>query len=160
MGMTCMMCRVGAQDFQSVEKARLAQRVLYGAEGAVDLDKSWDGLLWLISEERRKRKHMLPDPELLETQALMPVEHLDGASRRVGYATPDRVTEISKALDKIDPETLRAHYQPRAMRKASVYPNIWDEPDSFDYLADYFATLRNTYRKAAAAGDYVLVAIG
>ena len=72
-----------------------------------------------------------------------------------------RVARIADALGKLDGAALRARYDARAMSAAAVYPEIWDgdEPDALDYLVGHFETLRETYREAAAAGDYVLVAI-
>lgn len=157
MGVTCVICRVSAKEFKTAKADRLAERTRYGAKGAVDLDKSWDGILWLISEERREREFMLVDASLPETQALMPTERLDGTD--VAYATPKAVLAITTALDAFDEETLREHFKPKAMKSADVYPNIWDQPESFDYLASSFEQLRDMYRKAAEAGDYVLVKI-
>jgi len=161
MGVTCTICRVSAGDFEALGEDELAARLRYGAPGAEDLDKAWDGILWLISEERRERELMLPDPDLPETQSLMPNDSFDAGGAQISYATPARVARIADALGKLDGAALRARYDARAMSAAAVYPEIWDgdEPDALDYLVGHFETLRETYREAAAAGDYVLVAI-
>jgi Domain of unknown function (DUF1877) len=161
MGVTCTICRVSSSDFEALGEDELAARLRYGAPGAQDLDKAWDGILWLISEERRERAFMLPDPDLPETQSLMPNDYFDGGEAQIAYATPSRVTKIAAALGKLDEAALRSRYDGRAMTEAAVYPEIWDrgEPDALDYLVGHFETLRETYRAAAAAGDYVLVAI-
>jgi hypothetical protein len=159
MGVTCKICRVSAADFDSLGEDELADRLRYGAPGVEDLDKAWDGILWLISEERRERPYMLPDPSEPETQSLLPTDRLDGES--IAYATPDRVARIAEALGKLDGAALRARYDGDAMTAAGVYPEIWDggEPDALDYLVAHFETLQAMYREAAAAGDYVLVNI-
>jgi hypothetical protein len=162
MGVTCTICRVPANEFDALAEDELAARLRYGSPGAMDLDKAWDGILWLISEERREREHMLPDPDLPETQSLMPNDYFDAGEAQIAYATPSRVTKIAAALGKLDDAALRSRYDGRAMAAAAVYPEIWDrgEPDALDYLVGHFETLRDTYRAAAAAGDYVLVHIG
>jgi len=160
MGVTCTICRVSAADFNANDKRTLCDRLRYNAPGAEDLDKAWDGILWLISEERREREYMLPDPDLPETQSLLPTRSFEVGGERIAYATPERVEKIAEALGKLDEAALRARFDGDAMQEAAVYPEIWEgEPDALDYLVAHFETLRDTYRAAAKAGDYVLVKI-
>jgi len=160
MGVTCTICRVSADDFKALDKDALVERLRYGAKDAEDLDKAWDGILWLISEERRDRE-FIEDTDLPETQALMPTDSFKAGGEQIAYAPPSLVKKIAAALGKLDDQALRARYDGRAMIADAVYPEIWNggEPDALDYLLAHFKTLRDTYTAAARAGDYVLVQI-
>ncbi len=136
----------------------LGRALAFDAPGVLDLDKSWDGVLWLVSEERRERPYMMPDPSLPVTQALVP-PGLVRDDMRFRYARPDRVRLIDAALGALDPASLDAHFDPEAMERARVYPSIWrDDPDgSLAYLRANVLALRDLYADAARRGAYVFV---
>ena len=122
----------------------------------VDIGHAWDGILWLVSEERRDR---WPAAALPETQSLVPPGSSALGGARVRWARPSLVPVIAAALDAIDDASLRAHFDPAAMRAHDVQPDVWDEAPSLEHLVSSFERLRKLYRQAAKAGDGVLVVI-
>ncbi len=55
--------RLDAASVESLDLQALEAVLAYGKPHVVDLDKAWDGIAWLISEERRDQPYMLPkDP--------------------------------------------------------------------------------------------------
>jgi hypothetical protein len=64
---------------------------------------------------------------------------------------------VADALARIDPETLRAWFDPGAMMAADACPNIRDrrpeEDDTLGYLIGHYEQLRPFIRDAAAAGE-------
>lgn len=155
MGMTMKVRRIAANECESLDSDGIRELLRYGAEGVVDLDKAWDGISWLISEERRERPYMLSDPSDPETQAVYGIDpEGDGMQFRT---PPERVADIADALRPLDDMALREHFDPARMTEADVYPQIWDEgEEALAYLLANFAQLRALYLTAAAAGDAII----
>jgi len=155
MGMTMKIRRITADECESLSSDEVRELLRYGAAGVIDLDKAWDGIAWLISEERRERSYMLPDPSEPETQAVYGIDpEGDGLQFRT---PPERVVEIAEALSPLDDAAARTHFDPARMNDAEVYPPIWDEgEEALAYLLANFAQLRALYLAAAAAGDAVI----
>ncbi|WP_049788377.1 DUF1877 family protein [Isoptericola variabilis] len=67
---------------------------------------------------------------------------------------------VADALAGTTVDGLRTRFDPAALARAEIYPEIWDESDVFEaYLAPAFERLRSLYAHAAARGDWVLQAI-
>ncbi len=155
MGMTMKARRMPAAQIQTATTDELHEWLRWGLPGRVDLDKAWDGIAWLISEERRERPYMLPDPSLPETQAIYGVD--PEGTGLLFRNLPARVQRIAAALRPIEEEDLRRRFAPAKMLAAEVYPRIWDEGEEvLDYLVSNFRKLRALYLDAAAGRDGVV----
>jgi hypothetical protein len=154
MGMTMKLRTITAAQYETATSDELRDLLRYGQPGVVDLDKAWDGIAWLISEERRERPEMLPDPSELETRAIYGIDPED---RVLLFRTsPDDVKEIAAAIGALDDAALRKNFTPAQMSDADVYPSIWDEGDeALEYLLGNFHSLRRVYTAAASKGDAV-----
>ena len=114
-----------------------------------DLDKAWHGIHYLLTGTAWEGQH--------------PLNFLVSGGAEIGdvdlgYGTArafmsDAVSEINKALSKIDEETLKARFNPHEMTRLQIYPDIWDrdsdEDDTFGYCAEYFEVLKNFVARAA-----------
>ena len=160
MGVTCTMCRISPAELARASEDDVAAKLRYGADGCLDLDKAWDGIAWLISDERRRERMAMLDPQTIETKALFPVETIEAVGGKIGYVDPKLVAKIAAVLAPIDEATLRKRFDAKAMRASDVYPEIWDDgDDALEYVLGHFEDMRELYRAAAAAGDCVLVRI-
>lgn len=159
MGMTMKARRIPAATLQTATTDELHEWLGWGLPGRIDLDKAWDGIAWLISEERRERPYMLPDPSLPETQAIYGTDR-QGEGLLFRYS-PAQVVRIAEALRPLREEDLRRRFAPAEMLAAEVYPRIWDEGEEvLDYLLTNYRKLRALYLDAAAAKDGVVSLIG
>lgn len=155
MGMTMKLRSISAAQYESASSDELRDLLRYGQPGVVDLDKAWDGIAWLISEERRERPEMLPDPSEPETRAIYGIDPEDGVL--LFRTSPDDVKEIAAAIGALDDAALRKNFTPDEMTAADVYPSIWDEGDeALEYLIGNFHTLRGVLSAAAKRGDAVV----
>jgi len=158
MGLTMKVRRANAALLEEATSDELREMLRYGAEGVLDLDKAWDGIAWCISEERRERAYMLPDPSDPETQAVYGVDGEDG--ELLFRHTPELVADIAAAIEPLAEADLRKNFEPEKMLAAEVYPGIWDEGDeAFKYILENFRQLRALYVEAAKAGDGVAFCI-
>ena len=159
--MTMRLRRLDASSIDSLDLEALEELLRYGAPNVVDLDKAWDGIAWLISEERRDKPYMLPDPSLPSTQAIYGVDPEKGAGGIVFRNPPARVKRIAAALESLDEAQLRPFVQPARMLAEKVYPPLWNEGDHvFGFLLGHFEAHREVYRQAAKAGDGVVTTVG
>ncbi len=116
----------------------------------LDLDKSWHGIHFLLTETA------------WEGEA--PLNFVVGggteiAGQDVGYGPArafrsDEVRIISQALERVSTEELCARFDPDAMRAAEVYPDIWESPSVDDgpllFLTQHLEDLRGALRTLVA----------
>ncbi len=140
------------------EPAAAFQKTRFGREGVASLEKSWDGILWVLSADRRNGE--MVDPSELVAEALLGHEQFAPGAESTGVP-PGRAAEVAAALDALSESDLRANFTPDAMMEADVYPSIWDDgEEAFLYIWENFEDLRRVFREAAASGGGVLIRIG
>lgn len=119
---------------------------------AVDLDKAWHGIHWLLTG----------DPWTTEGPLSAVIFGGQDLDEDFGYGPPRLldpagVDAVVAALADVGPTELRARFDPAAMSAAEVYPDIWDDPDSLDgYLVPNFVALKEFYGTAGTGGHWVL----
>ena len=106
-----------------------------------DLDKAWHGLHYCINQT-----HLDADPPM---DFIMSGGALAG-SVDVGYGparlfNSETVKDIYHHLLNISVEDLKKNYAPVEMEKLDIYPTIWEseQEEGFEYLADYYASLKS-----------------
>lgn len=121
-----------------------------GASHTVDLDKSWNALDVLLSDE--------PIGGAFEAILGGTSVSVDPDAR---VLLPAQVRAAADELARCTVESLRDRFDPVRMEREGVYPLIWDEEDVFEeYLAPHFGLLRDFYRDAAGRGSAVLITLG
>ncbi|MER7002836.1 YfbM family protein [Dactylosporangium sp. NPDC000555] len=159
--------RLSADELREVlEDPAKVDELLYGdldddeaemPDPALDLDKSWHGIHYLLTGTPWEIGSDAAGAAILGGDEIGE----DGGYGPARLLRPDAVRGIAAALDGLSIEVLRARFDPQAMTAADIYPTIWaDGIDEFDsYLAPHFTELRSFYRTAAAGGQAVLLAI-
>ena len=127
-------------------------RAARGERKAVDLDKAWHGIHYLLTQTAFEGAAPLDfllrgGAELGRLEVgLGPARWLDAAGLQAVHA----------ALEAMDDAGLRARFDAQAMMDAQIYPEIWSrdpaEDDTLGYLMANLATLRSFVRDCAAAG--------
>jgi hypothetical protein len=134
--------------------------VLADGEGeALDLDKSWHGIHYLLTGTAWEG-----DP---------PLNFVVTGGREVGddevgqgparTYTAAETREIATALAALSDEKVRARFAPGEMMRLEIYPEIWDrapaEDDTLGYLMEYLGQLRSTLAGVVERGHGLLVTI-
>jgi hypothetical protein len=115
-----------------------------------DLDKSWNGIHYLLT-----KTSLEGDPPLnFLIHGGTEVGNVDVGYGPARAITSDQVAEINAALAEIDIEELKRRYDPAEMMRLEVYPEIWnddeeDEDGMFAYCAEYFDDLKKFIGRAA-----------
>jgi hypothetical protein len=137
----------------SLLEARLDAALDDDDPNLVDIDKSWDGINFLLTGSS------IGDTEHPMEKILFSMQYID-ENQDLGYGpgnyvTPAQVKELNEALSKITREELSKRYDPKKMMGLQLYPNGWEEAD-LDYLMENFKTVREVYAVAAKNDEAII----
>lgn len=124
----------------------------------LDIDKAWHGIQFLLNGSAWEGESPLYNVVLGGT--VLGDEDLGYGPAR--YLTPEEVRETYLALEQISADDFRARYDPRAMTKAEIYPEIvWerDGDDALQYLVDYYVLVVEFFKEATRLGHAMLLYI-
>jgi hypothetical protein len=158
MGVTLALLAVPGDELELIRKdSSLLEQILEEEEDRLeDLEKSWDGIAYLLSG------HPLFDSAepvtdlsrvLYSGQAVDPDQDL--GSGPAMYLTPSQVGDAARELSGITPEALRSRYNGADMRAKKIYPGQWTD-EEFEYLEENFSILKEFYIVAAKDGHAVI----
>lgn len=124
-------------------------------ESLVDIDKSWDGIIFLLTGQSfANAEHNLV--RILFSGQLIDEEQ-DLGYGPAHYLTPEQVAELNNDISTIKIADLKQKFNPKKMTELEVYPTIWDEgDDAFEYVADGFSTLQNVFADATKNGEAII----
>ncbi|WP_447637856.1 YfbM family protein [Flavobacterium microcysteis] len=124
-------------------------------ENLVDIDKSWDGIIFLLTgQSLATAEHNLV--RILFSGQIIDEEQ-DLGYGPAHYLTPEDVAELNNEISTITIADLKQKFNPEKMNELEVYPTIWDEgDDAFDYVADGFSTLQNVFADATKNGEAII----
>lgn len=127
-------------------------------ENLVDIDKSWDGIIYLLTgQSSATAEHNLV--RVLFSGQLID-EKQDLGYGPAHYLTPDQVAELNNEISTITIADLKQKFNPEKMTEQRVYPTIWDERyDAFDYVANRFSTLQSVFANATKNGEAIITFI-
>jgi hypothetical protein len=112
-----------------------------------DLDKTWAGILFVLTgESMQTLTH--PLGRVLFSGQLVD-EDQDLGYGPAHYLTPAEVLELNQSLASLTEAQIRERYDGAKMNALGIYPEVWDEEESFDYLYSYFTVLQQMFARAA-----------
>lgn len=124
-------------------------------ENLTDLDKSWDGIIFLLTGQSLDTAEHHLVRVLFSGQIID--EEQDLGYGPAHYLTPEQVSELNTEISTITIADLKQNFDPKKMNEQEVYPTIWDEgDDAFDYVADGFLALQDAFAKAAKNGEAII----
>ncbi|WP_222707254.1 YfbM family protein [Pontibacter qinzhouensis] len=120
----------------------------------VDIDKSWEGILFLLTGQNLENSDHPLARALFSGQFIDKDQDLGYGPAQ--YLTPGQVKEVNAEISKLTIDEISKNYDPKKMSELDIYPNIWNEEESLEYLTDYFRTLQEVYLKAAQYNQAVI----
>jgi Domain of unknown function (DUF1877) len=125
-------------------------------ESSLHLDKEWHGIHFLLtgeswSSDGRYGSVIFGGGEFGPNLSYGPARVL----------AAEDIREIGVMLEVLSLDELRRRYDPVAMSKAQVYPDVWEREghEALEWLLAGYLKLRDFYARAAAEGKGVLLAI-
>jgi hypothetical protein len=129
----------------------------YEAEWFIDLDKSWDGINYILTGE--VVGGLGNEPNELQ-RALFSFQIID-EEQNLGYGpaqylNPSQVKETYYELNKITDEALESKINGSEMNEIGIYPQTWTESESREFLIDSFIDFREFYKKACENNEAII----
>lgn len=120
----------------------------------VDIDQSWDGIVFLLTGKSFENNSH-PLAKILFSEQFIDEEQ-DLGYGPGQYVTAEQVKEIHEKISMISVDELKKRFDPKVMKDQGVFPDVWDNPDTFSYLTDYFETVKEVYALAAKNDEAVI----
>jgi len=129
-------------------------------QNPIDIDKSWDGIHFLLTG---KTLDEINSADPLLSSIVFGDQPLD-ENQDMGYGparynTKEQVRQITKVFEELPITKLKEQYDAKKMSELEIYPTIWDEPEAFDYIVEYYEKLKQFYQTAAASNQEVVAYI-
>lgn len=163
MGMIGNMIRVSEEELKTFLNAsatlenKINAKNAYEAEWFLDLDKSWDGINYILTGEIIGG--LENEPNKLE-RALFSFQIID-KEQDLGYGpaqylTSTQVKETFCELEKITDEILKSKINGSEMNEIGIYPEIWTELESYEFLIESFREFKEFYKKAVENNEAIV----
>lgn len=144
-----------------LEDSGLLENRVYENEGddpnLVDIDKSWEGILFLLTGQNLENATAPLTRVLLSGQELDPEQDMGYGPAH--YLTPEQVRELNTEIAAISVEELHKRYDPAKMKALEIYPNVWENEEEVHYLTEYFADIQTVFATAAKNGEAIITFI-
>jgi hypothetical protein len=158
-GMRLTLVMIGQDQVTSFSQDEHAlQRLLFdaGPDVRLAMDKEWGGIQFLLngspdSTEGPYGQVIFGGQEIGPDMGYGPARVLNAK----------QVAEIASSLRSLSADSLRLRYDPQAMTRMDIYPDIWerDGTEACDWLLQGYGRLVDFYARAAARGNAVILAI-
>ena len=148
-----------------LKDSSLLENTIYNEESdeenpnLVDIDKSWDGILFLLTGQSVSNIDH-PLAKVLFSGQLID-EDQDLGYGPAHYLSPEQVVALNNQISKITVEDLKRNFDPKRMEELEVYPSVWEQggDEEFDYLSEYFKEMQKVYSEAAKNGEAIITFI-
>lgn len=157
-GMRMTLVSIDAGELAAARKdpARVDRILESTGQEVLDLDKAWHGIHYLLAGTAWK-----PGPGA--GQVILGGTELGGDQ---GYGPahvfgPEDVRRLAALLEAETPAKLTARYDPQAMARERIYPDVWlqEGKEALDYLLEYYVRLVAFYGSAAKRGRAILFVV-
>jgi hypothetical protein len=126
-----------------------------GNPSLIDIDKSWEGILFLLTGQNLATLNHHLGRVFFSGQTIDKEQDLGYGPGQ--YLTPEEVKEINVELSAITVEEITKRFDPRRMTELEIYPNAWEGDGILNYLLDYFKEVQVTYSVAARNNEGIIV---
>ena len=158
MGKTCafwMQTKDEIIEISNMSGDDFIENVLEGDIVITDVDKAWDGLDYLMSHATQEKNFPVGFFHLGTPIGIL-VGNWGHHDPGVRWFNENETAIIADFLDSFNRKRLLEHFDPSKMDEEKIYPEIWANPESFDYLHENFELLQRFFRDAADAGSCVM----
>ncbi|MDV6167457.1 YfbM family protein [Flavobacterium sp. DG1-102-2] len=124
----------------------------------VDIDKSWGGILFMLTGGGLN-SYEHPLAKVLFSGQKITAKGPDSHYEMADYLDPEQVKEVCAEIAKISNKELMGRFDPIAMNEEKVYPGgVWDE-SRFKNVLQSFEVLKGIYLKAAERNEAIITFI-
>ena len=159
MGMILTLLRVSSEELEHYlnDKELLTDRI-FNDDGEdpklVDIDKAWDGIIFLLTGERSAETQH-PLARILFSGNIIS-EDQDLGYGPAHYLTAVEVQALNNALVELSEEEVASKYDGNKMAALNIYPSNWESEEEKEYLMEYFIEVKSIYAQAAENGEAII----
>jgi len=163
MSMIGNLLRVTKEELESyLDDSSLLEERIYNEDAAEDpafsdIDKSWEGILFLLTGQNLESLDHPMGLVLFSGQTIDEEQDLGYGPGQ--YLTPEQVKEVNAELSKITAEEITNRFDAKRMNELGVYPEGWESEGNLEYLLDYFKEVQATYATAAKNNEGIITFI-
>jgi len=162
MGMVLNFLRVSEDELNEIlENSSFLDEILYDendepAPTLTDIDKSWEGILFILTGQNLQTLDHPLGAALFSGQVVDDDQDLGYGPAH--YLTPDQVIEINEQLAAFTAEEVKTRYNPAKMTELSIYPGVWEKEDGqiFEYLLEWFLEVKQIYATASSEKQAII----
>lgn len=123
----------------------------------VDIDKSWEGILFLLTGQNLETCDHPLGRVLFSGQIINEDQDLGYGPGQ--YLTSEQVKELNEEISKISADELSKKYDAGKMTELDIYPNSWKNENEVNYLTDYFKAIQEVYAEASKNDEAIITFI-
>ena len=163
MSMIGNLLRVTNAELESyLEDSALLVERIYKEDGEADpaftdIDKSWEGILFLLTGQNLESLDHPMGQVLFSAQTIDEDQDLGYGPGQ--YLTPEQVKELNTELSKLTVEELTNRFDPKRMNELGIYPEGWEAEGNLKYLLEYFKEVQTVYATAAQNNEGIITFI-
>jgi len=163
MGMYCTLRRVTLDKLESyLQNSHLLEEDFYSNEVTeipqLDIDKAWDGIIFLLAGNSFvNAENNALSRVILGAKPIDKNQNIGHGPAR--YLLPEQVKELNEKIKTINLDDLKNRFDAEKMNDLAVYPEIWKDENSFEYLQEYFIKLQSFYQHASWANEAIVIII-
>jgi hypothetical protein len=118
------------------------------------IDKSWDGILYLLTGNGFEN-NTHPLSRVFFTDQIID-ENQDLGYGPGMYLNPEQVYDLSRQLSLLTDSEVACKFDAKDMLLKNVYPDIWEDETTLEYLMEYFSQVR-TFFKVASENSQAMI---
>lgn len=159
MGVCYSLIRVSEKDLSvflrkpDLLESQINNGSLYNTPNSFSLDKSWDGLRYMLNQITEDDSSVLSNA-IFSNQVID--EEQDFGYGPALYWTPTQVEEISKELELIPENALSKLIKGSEMVQEGIYPGGWEDAEVIAYLFEDYKKWKSFYRMASEQSQAII----
>jgi hypothetical protein len=166
MSMIGNLFRVTTKELEGIlNDSSILESKVYAQDGTntdnlLDIDKSWEAIFYLLTGYPvAEIENTNPPLSWILFSGQVIDEEQDMGYGPAQYITPEQVRQLNIELGKVTREDLQRKYDGKKMNEAGIYPQVWDEAESLEYVLDNFELLKEFYQVAEKENKAVITFI-
>lgn len=132
----------------------------FSAPWYMDLDKTWEAIHFILTGKSLAESEMNPSDNselstvIFHTQLID--EEQDLGYGPASYNSPDQVDKLTNKLNELNVSELEENFDGNKLNNAGVYPEIWDEIESKEYVFDNLKSLIVFFNEASKNKEAII----
>ena len=142
-------------NFLRVTNEELDEEFDLEKSNIVDTDKSWEGILLLLTGQNSENLDHPLSKILFSGQIIDEEQDLGYGPGH--YLRPNQVKEINSEISVLSADVLKKRYDPVKMDELEIYPRDWTKQGvDVDYLLEYFEKVKAVFKLASANNEAII----